>query len=88
MVGELEIDAEGSVRFDLPTVLKPRYTPLGSEDPLAAMTGAEALAGQVRRTETPSVYSFELNIARVEGIADVTSPPTRSGQHPLLTVVF
>ena len=74
MVGELEIDAEGSVRFALPTVLKPRYTPLGSEDPLAPVTGAEALACQVRRTETPSVYSFELNIAGMEGIADVTSP--------------
>ena len=74
MVGELEIDAEGSVRFALPTVLKPRYTPLGGEDPLAPVTGAEALAGQIRRTETPSVYSFELNIAGMEGIADVTSP--------------
>ena len=74
MVGELEIDAEGSVRFALPTVLKPRYTPLESEDPLAPVLGAEALAGQIRRTETPSVYSFELNIAGMEGIADVTSP--------------
>ena len=58
MVGELEIDAEGTVRFALPTVLKPRYTPLGSEDPLAPVKGAEALAGQVRRTETPSCSVF------------------------------
>ena len=67
MVGELEIDAEGSVRFALPTVLKPRYTPLGSEDPLAPVKGAEALAGQVRLMETPSVYSFVLNIAGMNG---------------------
>ena len=74
MVGELEIDAEGSVRFALPAVLKPRYTPLESEDPLAPVTDGHAPAGQVHRTKTPSVYSFDLNIAGVEGIAEVSSP--------------
>ena len=74
MVGELEVDAEGSVRFVLPTVLKPRYTPIGGKDPLAPVTGAEAPAGQIRRTETPSVYSFDLSIAGAEGIAEVSSP--------------
>jgi hypothetical protein len=29
MVGELAIEPDGAVRFVLPTVLKPRYTPLG-----------------------------------------------------------
>ena len=34
LVGELPINAEGGVRFALPSVLKPRYTPTGSTDPL------------------------------------------------------
>jgi len=39
LVGELPIDAEGGVRFALPSVLKPRYTPMGSTDPLAKVRG-------------------------------------------------
>ena len=74
MVGELEIDAEGSIRFVLPTVLKPRYTPAWSEDPLEPVSGAEIPAGQIRRTKTPSVYEFDLSIAGMEGIAEVSSP--------------
>ena len=74
MVGELGIDAEGSVRFSLPAVLKPRFSPTGSEDPLAPVTGGETPAGQVHRSEAPSVYKFELNIAGAERIAEVTSP--------------
>ena len=74
MVGELGIDAEGSVRFSLPAVLKPRFSPTGSEDPLAPVTGGETPAGQVHHSEAPSVYKFELNIAGAERIAEVTSP--------------
>ena len=74
MVGELDIDAEGSVRFALPAVLKPRYTPIGSENPLAHATGAETPHGQVHRTRAPAVYTFDLTIAGAEGIAEVSSP--------------
>ena len=74
MVGELDIDAEGSVRFSLPAVLKPRYTPSGTEDPLSPVTGGETPGGQVQRTEAPSVYKFDLSIAGAEGIAEVSSP--------------
>ena len=74
MVGELDIDAEGSVRFALPAVLKPRYSPVGSEDPLAPVTGAETPTDQIRRTEAPAVYTFDLTIAGAEGIAEVSSP--------------
>ena len=40
LVGELPVDSgTGAVQFSLPTVLKPRYTPLGSQDPLAPVPG-------------------------------------------------
>lgn len=66
LVGELPIDAEGGVRFTLPTVLKPRYTPEGSADPLAAAGGA--VQGQA-----PAVYDFKMTVKN-DGVADVTSP--------------
>ena len=37
VVGELGVDAEGGVRFSLPSCLKPRYTLAGSTDPMAVM---------------------------------------------------
>ena len=42
LVGELPLDTESeAVRFSLPMVLKPRYTPAGSSDPLAPIGGEE-----------------------------------------------
>ncbi len=66
LVGELPIDAEGGVRFTLPAVLKPRYTPAGSLDPLAP-------AGGANKGEAPAVYDFQMAI-KSEGVSDVTSP--------------
>ena len=66
LVGEMPIDAEGGVRFTLPAVLKPRYTPAGSADPLAPSGGAT-------QGEAPAVYDFKMAV-KSEGVADVTSP--------------
>ena len=41
LVGELGVDAEGAVRFSLPSTLKLRYTPAGSTDPLASVPAGE-----------------------------------------------
>lgn len=66
LVGELPIDAEGAVHFSLPAVLKPRYTPLGSTDPLALVDSAA-------KGQASAVHSFEM-VVRKEGVANVTSP--------------
>lgn len=66
LVGEIPIDAEGTVRFALPAVLKPRYTPLGSVNPLAQVDSAT-------QGEAPAVHTFEM-VVRKEGVAGITSP--------------
>ena len=71
MVGELPIDAEGGVRFSLPTTLKPRYTPAGSTDPLAPVEGA---VGQVKRGKIKGVHQFELTVFDAEEVSSVISP--------------
>ena len=74
MVGELGIEADGSVRFVLPTVLKPRYTPSGDTNPLEAVSTSEGAANQVKQGKGPSSYKFDLNVSGADGIAEVTSP--------------
>ena len=76
LVGELPIDAEGCVRFSLPSILKPRYTPTGSSDPLAPVPSGEG--GQVEHGSLPGVKGFRLNVSNAHDIAEVTSPT-----HPL-----
>ncbi len=72
LVGELPIDAENKIRFSLPSTLKPRYTPTGSVDPLAPISGASD--EQVERSTVSGVGGFELNILNASlQIADVTS---------------
>ena len=73
MSGELPLDAEGGVRFTLPTVLKPRY-PAGSTNPLAAVgTGAEG--GQTTSASlSPSAFSLLLSVEGEEGVSGVESP--------------
>lgn len=66
LVGEIPIDAEGTVRFALPAVLKPRYTPLGSVNPLAQVDSAT-------QGVAPAVHSFKM-VVRKEGVAGITSP--------------
>ena len=55
LVGELPIDAEGMVRFSLPSTLKPRYTPAGSVDPLASVSGAPE--SQVKHSSVSGVQA-------------------------------
>ena len=72
LVGELGIDAEGNVRFSLPSTLKPRYSPAGSSDPLARVEGGAE--GQVEQATTSGVHKFQLTVLNAENVAEVTSP--------------
>ena len=72
LVGELSIGAEGDVRFSLPKILKPRYTPAGSADPLATVQIGE---GEQVKSGTVSAASwFHMTVEGAESIAQVTSP--------------
>ena len=72
LVGELGIDAEGSVRFSLPSTLKPRYTPAGSSDPLVGVGGGAQ--AQMEQANTSCVQHFQLTVLNAQGVAEVTSP--------------
>ena len=72
LAGELSVDVEGGVRFTLPAVLKPRYTPQGSTDPLAKIEGGET--SQVQHATAPAVFNFKLEVAGSDGISNITSP--------------
>ena len=72
LVGELGIDAEGGVRFSLPSTLKPRYTPVGSTDPLAPVSAVEGQ--QVESGSVSAVSWFHMTVEGAEGVAEVTSP--------------
>ena len=69
MVGELPIEADGQVRFTLPSVLKPRYTPEGSSDPLAASQNPSVKQASVAR-----VFEFRMRVEGSVKVADVSSP--------------
>ncbi|CAB4011146.1 Hypothetical predicted protein [Paramuricea clavata] len=73
MVGELAVEPDGAVRFVLPTVLKPRYTPPGSTDPLAPESPTSG-SGPVHHATGPPEYKFDMVINGAPGIAKVTSP--------------
>ena len=72
LVGELPIDAEGGVRFSLPTALKPRYTPAGSSDPLAPVPSGDS--DQVEQASVAGAHSFQIKVLDAEDVAEVTSP--------------
>ena len=72
LVGELGIDAEGSVRFSLPSSLRPRYIPAQSSDPLARVGGGAQ--AQVEQAITSCVQHFQLTVLNAQEIAEVTSP--------------
>ena len=69
MVGELPIEADGRVRFTLPSVLKPRYTPEGSSDPLAVTQNPS-----VKQASVAGVFKFSMNIEGAKRVAEVSSP--------------
>ena len=68
LVGELSIDAEGGVLFPLPSTLKPRYTPVGSTDPMAPVP-----AGKEHQVVS-AVSWFHMTVEGAERVAEVTSP--------------
>ena len=72
LVGELGIDAEGNMRFSLPSSLKPRYSPTGSSDPLAGIGGGAQT--QVEQASTSCVQHFQLTVLNAQEVAEVTSP--------------
>ena len=91
VVGELGIDAEGNVRFSLPSTLKPRYTPAGSSDPLARVEGGAQ--GQVEQASASSVQKFQLTVFNATSVAEVTSPThtvtaTRNSDENKINVVL
>ena len=67
-VEELEVEADGALRFALSSVLKDRYTPHGSEDPLS-LPGPVQNVGHVRHT-----VDLTLMISNPEHVAEVISP--------------
>ena len=72
LCGELGLDKESeSARFSLPSVLKPRYTPSGSSDPLAPIGGE---GSQVEKGSAPAVSSFSILVDRADGVSSITSP--------------
>ncbi len=72
LCGEMPVDKESeAARFSLPTVLKPRYTPEGSTDPLAAIGGE---GSQVVKGSAPAVSSFNIIVDRADGVSSITSP--------------
>ena len=60
------------MRFSLPTMLKPRYTPEGSTDPLAPVEGESEQVEQ--GSIIKGVHQFELTVFDAEEVSSVVSP--------------
>ena len=72
LAGELGVDAEGAVRFSLPAVLKPRYTPSGSTDPLKPLgAGPES---NIAHGSVPAIFKFEMEAVDETLISYISSP--------------
>ena len=61
----------GAARFSLPTVLKPRYTPVGSTDPLAGISGGDS---DVQTGTGPAISRFSMEVVGADGVSSITSP--------------
>ena len=72
LAGELSLDAEGAVRFSLPAVLKPRYTPSGSANPLKPIGGG--FGSNVAHGGLPAVFNFEMSVMDEASVSHITSP--------------
>ena len=68
LVGELPLEGE-SVRLSLPSVLKPRYTPSGSTDPLAPIPTTDSSRGT-----GPAISQFTVIVSNSDTVSSVTSP--------------
>ena len=74
MVSELPLEAGSeAVRFSLPSVLKQRYTPAGSSDPLEPVSSSSPSL-QVKQGSTLAVNQFQLILKEKERVSSVTSP--------------
>lgn len=72
LVGELAFETDtGAGRFTLPTVLKSRYTPAGSTDPLAGVSGGP---DQVKHGTISAADHFSLDVLGAGAVASITSP--------------
>ena len=60
-----------AARFSLPTVLKPRYTPVGSTDPLAGISGGDS---DVQTGTGPAISRFSMEVVGADGVSSITSP--------------
>ena len=67
MVGELPIEADGRVRFTLPSVLKPCYTPAGSID---LLTGTQS----VKQASVAGVFEFRMRVEGSARVSELSSP--------------
>ena len=72
-VGQLSTESDGKVRFSLPAVFKPRYTPAGSsDDPQVSISscGSE----QMETATVTAVNSCKLVVYNAGDVVGVTSP--------------
>ena len=72
-VGELSTESDGRVRFSIPAVFKPRYTPLESNDPMAS-NSSSGCDEQTEHATVPAINTCKLVIDNAEGVTEVTSP--------------
>ncbi|XP_078268866.1 von Willebrand factor A domain-containing protein 5A-like isoform X2 [Rhinoraja longicauda] len=71
LVQELPLEADGAVRFTLPAVLNPRYSPAGTQGP--KITNASAPVGKLPYTlEVEAHFHNPLRISRVQSNCQVT----------------
>ncbi len=72
LCGEMSVDNESeAARFSLPVVLKSRFTPKGSTDPLALVGGDSS---QVEHGSAPAVSSFNITVDGSDRVLSITSP--------------
>ena len=57
------------MRFTLPSVLKPRYTPEGSSDPLAGTQNTS-----VKQALVAGVFEFRMRVEGSARVSEVSSP--------------
>ena len=72
LVGELGIYDEGGFIFSLPATLKPRYTPVGSADPLTSVPAGEG--GKVESGSVSAMSWFHMTVEGAGDVAEITSP--------------
>ena len=82
-VSELRTEADGGARFNLPTVLTPRYVPSGDRGAPSAAAAADAFTAEAALTAPSSIpYSLDFE-ATVSGAGYSTPPTVTSPCHKL-----